>query len=135
MEGKRENSHKAGKSIANIPYRGKAWLDCLTEFGGEGRQEYQTANGAIGLRGGIAIGQNGTLAKFLLGMMLLPLLGGQAAVSLAAAGLGENRLDASDLGAVSYPATFTAAWSPALLSEMSSKGEDTEKCIWVGDCE
>ena len=68
-------------------------------------------------------------------MMLLPLLAGQAASSLAA-GLGENRLGASELGAaVSNAATLTVALSPALLQELSSKGEDTEKCIWLGDCE
>ena len=145
MQDKKENSKQAGKPIASIPYQSKAWTKvgrlsrslCLASlaFGDEGLQEYQTANGAPCLREEIAIAQNGTLSKILIGIMLLPLLGGQAASSLAA-GLAENRLDASELGAaVSNAATFTAAWSPAFLAELSSKGEDTENCIWVGDCE
>ena len=154
MQNKTEDCN--GKPIASTLDRGKAWPDivgqtvgqivgqksrplysgslgCLA-FGGEGRSQYQTANGAPFLRLGIANIQNSTLAKILIATMFLPLLGSHATETLAA-GMGENRLGASNLGAISNAANLSTTWSPVFLPELSSKGEDTENCIWVGDCD
>lgn len=154
MQKKTENFN--GKPIASTLDRGKVWPDlvgqtvgqtvgqvsrplysgclgCLA-FGGEGRSQYQTANGAPFLKVGIASIQNSTLAKILIATMFLPLLGSHATETLAA-GMGENRLGARNLGAISNAATLTAAWSPVFLPELSSKGDETENCIWVGDCD
>ncbi|NER33881.1 MAG: hypothetical protein F6J93_07510 [Oscillatoria sp. SIO1A7] len=150
MQNKTENFN--GKPVASTLDRSKVWPDlagqmagqtvgqmsrplysgclgCLA-FGGEGRSQYQTPF----LRVGIASIQNSTLAKILIATMFLPLLGSHATETLAA-GMGENRLGASSLGAISNPANLTAALSPVFLPELSSKGEDTENCIWVGDCD